>query len=61
MPLPKNPSVTGKGNGSKADPHGTHHPEQIHMGGEQGGAGEKQTGAIRTFTTSSTSFVLIIG
>lgn len=61
MPLPKNPSITGKGNGSKADPRGKHNPEQIHVEGEQGGAEEKQTGASRTLTTSSTSFMLIIG
>lgn len=53
MPLPKNVSV--KGNGSEADPHGTHNPDQISMGGKQGGAEDNQTGASRTFTAPSTS------
>lgn len=48
-------SVTEKSIGSKADPHRTHNPDQIYMAVEQGGAGEKQTGGSRTFTTPSTS------
>lgn len=55
MPHPKNVTVTGKGNGNEADPHRTHNPNQIYMEGEQGGAGEKQTGANRAFTTPSMS------